>query len=146
MQKISIAAAISLSVILAAALALGASAAASFDLHQVQHIVLAAAAIPAIKPELFTVAEVCRVLAIHETTVYTLIARGELTAIKIGNKTRNARGTRIAAKSVEALLAAAPKVEITGKSYLTLKTRRRLAREAASGCVRRKGPERRAGC
>ena len=133
MQKISIVAAISLAIILAAAFALGAPAAASFGLHQAQYIILAAAAIPAVKPELFTIADVCRVLAIHETTVYTLIARGELTAIKIGNKTRNARGTRITAKSVEALLAAAPKVEVTGKSYLSLKTRRRLARERELG-------------
>jgi hypothetical protein len=58
--------------------------------------------------------------------------QGELTAIKIGNKTRSSRGTRITAKSVEAFLASAPKVEITGKSYLTLKTRRRLAREQAA--------------
>ena len=99
------------------------------ELHQLHHIVLAAAAIPmAVKPELFTIAEVCKILAISNTTVYTLIARGELTAVKIGNKTRNARGTRITARSVEALLAAAPKAEIAGK-YLTLKTRRRLARE-----------------
>ena len=82
MQKISIVAAISLAIILAAAFALGAPAAASFGLHQAQYIILAAAAIPAVKPELFTIADVCRVLAIHETTVYTLIARGELTAIK----------------------------------------------------------------
>ena len=82
----------------------------------------------AVKPELFTIAEVRRILAISSTTVYTLIARGELTAVKIGNRTRNARGTRITARSVEALLAAAPKAEIAGK-YLTLKTRRRLARE-----------------
>ena len=125
MKKLILAAALSLTVILAASFGLGAPA----DLHQLHHIVLAAAAIPmAVKPELFTIAEVRRILAISNTTVYTLIARGELTAVKIGNRTRNARGTRITARSVEALLAAAPKAEIAGK-YLTLKTRRRLARE-----------------
>lgn len=98
------------------------------------HVVLAAVAIPAVEPALFTVAEVCRILSIRPTTVYKLIAGGELDARKIGSGTRGGRGTRITAKSVEALLAAAPKAEITGKSYLTSKTRRRLAREqAASG-------------
>ena len=131
MNKIVLAAALSLAVILATSFGLT----ARVELHQLHHhVVLAAATIPmAIKPELFTIAEVCRILAVGETTIYKLIARGELTAIKIGNRTRNARGTRITAKSVEALLAAAPKVEITGKSYLTLKTRRRLAREREQG-------------
>jgi excisionase family DNA binding protein len=135
MKKIIVVAVLSLAVVLGAVCAPGAPVAsfgfaAPVELHQLDHTVLAAAAIPAIKPELFTIAEVCRILAIGQTTIYKLIARGELTAIKIGNKTRSARGTRITAKSVEALLAAAPKVEITGK-YLTLKTRRRLAREQA---------------
>ena len=130
MKKI-VPAALSVALILAASFALG----APVELHQLHHhVVLAATTIPmAIKPELFTIAEVCRILAVGETTIYKLIARGELTAIKIGNRTRNARGTRITAKSVEALLAAAPKVEITGKSCLTLKTRRRLAREREQG-------------
>jgi excisionase family DNA binding protein len=126
MKKI-VPAALSLAVILAASFALG-TPVELHQLHQLHHIGLAAAALPAVKPELFTIAEVCRVLAVGPTTIYKLIARGELTAIKIGNKTRSARGTRITAKSVEALLAAAPKAEITGK-YLSLKTRRRLARE-----------------
>ena len=79
-------------------------------------------------------AEVCRILSIRPTTVYKLIAGGELDARKIGSGTRGGRGTRITAESVHRLLAAAPKVEITGRSYLTLKTRRRLANEqAASG-------------
>jgi len=131
MKKIVLAAALSLTVILATSFGLT----APVELHQLHHhVVLAAATIPmAIKPELFTIAEVCRILAVGETTIYKLIARGELTAIKIGNRTRNARGTRITAKSVEALLAAAPKVEITGKSYLTLKTRCRLARKREQG-------------
>jgi excisionase family DNA binding protein len=98
------------------------------------HVVLAAAAIPAVEPALFTVAEVCRILSIRPTTIYKLIALGELDARKVGCGTRGGRGTRITAESVRRLLAAAPKVEITGKSYLTLKTRRRLAREQqASG-------------
>jgi excisionase family DNA binding protein len=121
-------------IVVAAALLFVAVLTASFDLAgapgELHHVVIAAAAIPmAVKPELFTIPEVCRILAVGQTTIYKLIARGELTAVKIGNKTRSARGTRITAKSVEVLLAAAPKVEITGKSYLTLKTRRRLARE-----------------
>jgi excisionase family DNA binding protein len=140
MKKIILVSVLSLAVVLGAVFAPGAPAAsfgfAPVELHQLDHIVLAAAAIPAIKPELFTIAEVCRILAIGQTTIYKLIARGELTAIKIGNKTRSARGTRVTAKSVEALLATAPKVEITGKSYLTLKTRRRLAREREQGVSR----------
>jgi excisionase family DNA binding protein len=126
MKKI-VPAALSLAVILAATVAFGAPV-ELHQLHQLHHNVLAAAAIPAVKPELFTIADTCRILAVSPTTIYKMIASGELDAIKIGNKTRSARGTRITAKSVEALLAAAPKVEITGKSYLTLKTRR-LARE-----------------
>jgi len=129
MKKIALAAALSLAVILATSFGLT----APVELHQLHHVVLAAAAIPAVKPELFTIAEVRRILAVGQTTIYKLIARGDLTAIKIGNKTRSARGTRITAKSVEALLAAAPKVEITGKSYLTLKTRCRLARKREQG-------------
>jgi excisionase family DNA binding protein len=124
MKKIVVAAAILFVAVLAA---LSHLAAAPGELH---HAVIAAAAIPmAVKPELFTIAQVCRILAVGKTTIYKMIARRELTAVKIGNKTRSARGTRITAKSVEALLASAPKIEITGKSYLTLKTRRRLARE-----------------
>jgi excisionase family DNA binding protein len=94
------------------------------------HLVLATAAVPmAVQPQLFTVSEVCTLLSIRTTTVYSLIAKGDLDAIKIGSGTRFGRGTRITAQSVQRLLAAAPKVEIKGKSYLTLKTRRRLARE-----------------
>src|SRR5262245_13550561 len=128
MNKILVAAALSVAVVLALSCGTGA---APGELH---HVVLAAAAIPAVEPALFTVADVCKLLSIRPTTVYKLIALGELDARKIGSGTRGARGTRITADSVNRLLAAAPKVEITGKSYLTLKTRRRLAREqAASG-------------
>ena len=126
-MKEMVPAALSLAVILAASFALG-TPTELHQLHQLHHIVLAAAAIPAVKAELFKISETCRILAVSPTTIYKMIATGGLDAIKIGNKTRSARGTRITAKSVEALLAAAPKVEITGKSYLTLKTRR-LARE-----------------
>jgi excisionase family DNA binding protein len=133
MKKIIVPATLSLAIILGALVASGFPAAsvalgAPVELHQLHHIVLAAA-IPAVKAELYTIPDVCRILAVRETTIYKLIAMGELIAIKIGNKTAKARGTRITAKSVDALLAAAPKVEITGKSYLTMKTRRRLARE-----------------
>jgi excisionase family DNA binding protein len=81
------------------------------------------AAIPmARKPELFTVTEACKILSVSKVTVYKLISIGQLDARKV------LAGTRITAKSVEALVAAAPKAKITGK-YLSLKTRRRLARE-----------------
>jgi excisionase family DNA binding protein len=113
-------------ILVAAALvfAIVVAASSGIDPHgELHHVVLAAAAIPmAGKPELFTVAEACKILSVSKVTVYKLISIGQLDARKVLN------GTRITAKSVEALLAAAPKAEITGK-YLSLKTRRRLARE-----------------
>jgi excisionase family DNA binding protein len=140
MKKILAAAALLVVIAASAALSMGISPLAVLTASSgvgtasdLQHIVLAVAVMPmAVSPALYTVAEVCRILSIRTTTVYTLIAKGELDAVKIGSGTRGGRGTRITAKSVEALLAAAPKAEITGK-YLTLKTRRRLAREREQG-------------
>jgi excisionase family DNA binding protein len=112
-------------ILAAAALLLAIVLAASSGVapHGELHVVLAAAAIlMAGKPELFTVAEACKILSVSKVTVYKLVSVGQLDARKVLN------GTRITAKSVEALLAAAPKAEITGK-YISLKTRRRLARE-----------------
>jgi excisionase family DNA binding protein len=143
MTKIFAAAALSLVIILAVSFGVGVlgelnqfhhvvlasvTLPAPAELHQFDHIVLATATIPALEPRLYRVEEVCKILAIGTTTLYALIAKGELDAVKIGNKTRGARGTRITAESVQRLLQAAPKAEITGK-YLTLKTRRKLARE-----------------
>jgi excisionase family DNA binding protein len=123
MKMILAAAALLLAIIFAASSGVG-------DPGELHHVVLAAAAIPmAAKAELFTVAEACKILSVSKVTIYKLISIGQLDARKVLN------GTRITAKSVEALLAAAPKAEITGK-YLTLKTRRRLAHEREQGVSR----------
>jgi excisionase family DNA binding protein len=97
---------------------------------ELHHIVLLAATAPiaaVVRPELYTRAEACRVLSISMSTLYVLMAKGELKAIKILG------ATRITAESVGKLLAAAPQAEMSNY-YVTPRThRRRRARERERG-------------
>ncbi|WP_338691751.1 helix-turn-helix domain-containing protein [Bradyrhizobium sp. 26S5] len=60
----------------------------------------------------YSVKEVCGLLSVGRTTLYTLIADGKLTVIKVG------RRTLISARSIEAFLGTAE-----GTKKLTHKTR-----------------------
>jgi excisionase family DNA binding protein len=102
------------------------SAAAELHQHHLAFLVTAepmflAAAAPmaaVVRPELYTRAEACRLLSISMSTLYVLIAKGELRAVKIVG------ATRITAESLNKLLVAAPKAEMS-KYYLTPRSRRR---------------------
>jgi excisionase family DNA binding protein len=81
-----------------------------------------------VKPELYTIPQTCEILCLGRSTIYALIGRGDLDAVRLPGLMIN----RITRESVEGLLGAAIKAEIA-PSHGSLKTTlKRLAREATA--------------
>jgi excisionase family DNA binding protein len=76
----------------------------------------------AVRPELYTRTEACKLLSISMSTLYVLLAKDELRAVKVLG------ATRITAESVDKFLAAAPTAEMS-KYYVTPRSHRRLPRD-----------------
>jgi excisionase family DNA binding protein len=65
-----------------------------------------APAAPTIQPALYTINDTMRLIGCCRRTVYELVSRGQLDAVKLLG------GTRITAESLHALIASAPKAKI----------------------------------
>jgi excisionase family DNA binding protein len=85
----------------------------------------AMAAAPEIQPALYNINEIAQLLSCSRRTIYELITRGDLEAVKL------LYSTKITAKSFHALIARAPKAKIVLPSRAARNAKARKARAQA---------------